>query len=158
MVIVDERSGVNNKVDIWSIGLILYELITRKHLFRDPFDVVEYVRHEDFRLLVCNGFYLDKYLESAREWRREDIRATILQTISVSPQNRPFATALKGIFYELVTIGAFPDSLSNVDGIEKLRGRWLEERELGRQANDEMKKQAKDRVKKQGLKKLCRLS
>lgn len=106
----EKNSKVNQSVDIWSLGLIIYELIRRKHLFRRPFQVVRYVKEEELRSLVRDTFHLDRYLGPVREWRKDDIKGTILQTVAVSPSDRPFATALKGAFNEMVSAQAFPNS------------------------------------------------
>lgn len=110
---VIKQDGVNQKVDVWSMGLILYELIRDsdqgfRYLFNSPNQVLDYDSNEKYRNIKRAEFHLDVYLETIRDWRRDDIRETISRTISVSPDDRPFATTLKGVFNELLSAGAHP--------------------------------------------------
>ena len=76
----DERAGYNNKVDIWSIGCILYELASGRKLFDSDWRVHEYYRSKE------QLFFGD--LDST-------VLATVDKTLSKDPSLRINALALR---------------------------------------------------------------
>ena len=76
----------NNKVDIWSLGCILYELSVNQKLFRDDYDVMRYnLLGESLIILLDEGF---------SQLCKECITRNILNILQIDPSLRPSAMEL----------------------------------------------------------------
>jgi serine/threonine protein kinase len=95
--------------DIWQVGCILYELVTRTSPFLTDLDVSSFANWPEQRQPVLKRYQLDSHLNLLPEKSRIEAKRTILQTLEVEPWKRPIATYLVKVFQELILVGAnFP--------------------------------------------------
>jgi len=98
------RGLFNSKVDIWGIGCILHELLTRKMLFSSDRDTVYESNLRDSRSASAfDRLWEEDLLDGFEDWKRRWILTTIESTLSLEPDNRPVATSLKGVFNEMMS-------------------------------------------------------
>lgn len=103
--LVERDATFNNKLDIWAIGCMLHELMTRTRLFATDREVIHTPTRDS--LLKNKAFnVLPFYLVSLQDWKKTWVEDMIYRTLAVSPDDRPFATDLKGVFNEMMRIGA----------------------------------------------------
>ena len=58
-------------------------------------------------LLEHKAFYiLPFYTASLQDWKKAWVEETIRKPLATSPDDRPFATDLKGVFNEMLIVGA----------------------------------------------------
>lgn len=88
--LVSERPLYNNKVDIWSMGCILYEFAVGKQAFRNEFATLEYKMTS-----VLPAIALDKYFG---EQCKESVTRCITMMLKVDANLRPTSSNLIGEF------------------------------------------------------------
>ena len=97
-MIRDGKKGYNNRVDVWAVGCILYELIVGDRAFAEDLVLLEYM-HSSKNLSIPQ----DALVRLGRHW--ESILEFLLnQMLSVDPENRkPIIAVLRqcAFFYEL---------------------------------------------------------
>lgn len=90
----------NNKIDIWSMGCILYECATRRRTFSSDYAIEEYKRHNQVL-----EFTLD---ENFSDQCKRTIIPTIHNMLQVDPISRPSAESLLGEFIYYFKMTEFP--------------------------------------------------
>lgn len=79
-------STYTNKIDIWSMGCILYELVSNKCVFSDDIAVFKhYFRHETVDVSVDSTF---------EENDKDNISSTLRRMLNREPSERPSASRL----------------------------------------------------------------
>jgi serine/threonine protein kinase len=86
--LLSEEAKYSNKVDIWALACILYQLCTNKPLFLHDFAVHEFVH--------SNGLNLSK--ADIPNTSRAHFTACLQEMLVRNPQSRPSASLLKSIF------------------------------------------------------------
>jgi serine/threonine protein kinase len=82
---VENNVGFTNKLDVWSMGCILYELAVRKRAFRDDFAVFNHSR---------SGQSLSIVLDSFDEPVASQITSSVHSMLAIDPTIRPSASDL----------------------------------------------------------------
>ena len=92
-LINENTNKFTNKVDIFAVGCIFFELVFRQKAFRDDFHVLRYAldRGEGFAIPETSDVFPD-------ERRREFISQTIQQMIQLNYPKRPKAKELHRLF------------------------------------------------------------
>lgn len=85
-LMADGKSGYNNKVDIWSMGCILYELAVGRQTFCDDLAAMEHKRSQRKLDIVLDEFFSKDCKES--------ITKNITAMIQIEASSRPSATDL----------------------------------------------------------------
>jgi len=79
---------IHHKVDIWTIGCILYELVLPRRAFKDDWEVLQYATSgKDFDVIIEPETVPD-------DGRREFISNIIRELLSIDPTRRPRAAIL----------------------------------------------------------------
>lgn len=94
-LLFDPKFRFNNKVDIWSLGCILYELCVGDKAFRSDFAAREFSLEKKLKHVVIptvNGPIYDR------------LQHLISETLDPDPQNRPSAKSLRNHFVELAEL------------------------------------------------------
>lgn len=87
----EDGAKYNNKVDIWAMGCLLFELATGRKPFSDDISVMGYVSEGGAPLdIVCNEA-LDKEATEYVKWMVYDM-------LQIEPSSRPSASELKARF------------------------------------------------------------
>ena len=82
------QSKYTNKVDIWTSGCILYELVLPRRAFKDDWEVLQYATSgKDFDVIIEPETVPD-------DGRREFISNIIRELLSIDPTRRPRAAIL----------------------------------------------------------------
>jgi serine/threonine protein kinase len=103
--LVREMAQYSTKTDIWSLGCILYELVTYRRAFLDDFAV--------FRFLFCPA-PLPFDVNAVGDRAKAATWQLISRMLDVAPSNRPSADDLSVIFGAL-TERILKESTSSVD-------------------------------------------
>jgi serine/threonine protein kinase len=90
------NSRFNEKVDIWAMGCILYELIVSKPLFLNDSAVVQYVEEatqaaETAGVIKPVSSQLKLSLEKFHWKSRNEVKGAVIQMFAVAPHDRPAA-------------------------------------------------------------------
>ena len=85
-LMADEKYSYNNKVDIWSMGCILYELAVGRKTFYDDLAAMEHKRSQSKLDIVLDEFF--------SEHCKESITKNIASMLKIEPSSRPSATYL----------------------------------------------------------------
>jgi serine/threonine protein kinase len=116
-LIRDNQAGrYTNKVDMWAVGCILYELVLRRRLFRDDWEVQQYASLGGEREISVGADSIPD------ERKREFILKVIKELLNVDPMRRPRAKDLYERFISWGSdtsakqIGAVMQSPSNALG------------------------------------------
>ena len=89
--LLSEQSGYNNKVDIWALGCILCELITRKKTFSGDYPVLQYA--------LASKDELSRLLDVQTEEVRMIMEALfIANLLYLDPRKRPSAKHLQRLY------------------------------------------------------------
>lgn len=110
--ILAEPPSFTNKVDIWGLGCILFELGTLRKAFADDWAVIQYKNSSSY-VVVCEVQLNETY--------RIHFEETIMQFLDKAPQKRPaarelsrsFAVCCEIIDLELSKFGMKEDSMYN---------------------------------------------
>ena len=82
------QSKYTNKVDLWAIGCILYELVLRRRVFEDDWEILQYATSgKHFEIIIEPETVPDN-------GRREFISNIIRELLSIGPTQRPRADVL----------------------------------------------------------------
>jgi serine/threonine protein kinase len=95
-LLAEDNPNYTNKVDIWAIGCILYELIFRKKPFRTDLAVAEFARSSRFsgeKLCISQEMFIS---DDCKVF----ISAVLTETLAVDYTERPRAKALWDAFLE----------------------------------------------------------
>lgn len=87
----------NDRVDIWALGCILYELVSQKKAFCDDWNVIEYARADAKRLVP-----LEPFIEVPSRIPLTNLIQTMLQVL---PKGRPSARELSTLFNTVIVDG-----------------------------------------------------
>src|SRR5213075_997224 len=87
-LIRETQSKYTNKVDMWAVGCILYELVLRRRAFAGDWDVMQHAMSEnDFEFILESEIVPD-------EGKREFILRIVKELLDINPSRRPKASAL----------------------------------------------------------------
>jgi Protein kinase domain/FHA domain len=87
-LLLDDNPHYTNKVDIWAVGCILYELILRKRAFQYDWSIFKYAESgKEFELLLTTQVVPD-------DRKREFLAKIMKELLDVDPKKRPKARDL----------------------------------------------------------------
>ena len=92
-LLLESTVGFKNKVDIWSLGCIVYELYTGAKAFANDYRALEYAK---------SGKKLHSFLSETDEQPQGDFENWIQELLALEPQNRPSAKTLKTTMLEII--------------------------------------------------------
>ena len=101
----DPKLTFNKKVDIWSLGCILFELITGQKAFESDFHVFEFLASSSKRELSNSSNWLDELLKTS-------FTSVIDTTLQSDYRKRPSADSLLNVIDDLI-INHFPGKLEH---------------------------------------------
>ena len=90
-----KKAVYNNKVDIWSIGCILFELTICRKAFSNDFMTLQYEPSREALAIPLD--------ESFSEQCKENINRNILMMLASTPSSRPSAADLENEFIKIFT-------------------------------------------------------
>jgi serine/threonine protein kinase len=90
----DDGAKYNNKVDIWAMGCLFFELATGSKLFSDDVSVIEYARSEGILALEisCDGTLDTETIEY--------VKGMVHDMLQIEPTSRPSASELRARFHK----------------------------------------------------------
>jgi serine/threonine protein kinase len=88
LVRLDQKSKYTNKVDMWAVGCILYELVLRRRAFADDWEVLQHAKSgKDYEVIIGPTSVAD-------ERRRAFLAKIIKELLNSDPSGRPNAQTL----------------------------------------------------------------
>jgi serine/threonine protein kinase len=88
LVRLDQKSKYTNKVDIWAVGCILYELVLKRRAFADDWEVLQHVKSgKEYEVIIGPASVPD-------ERRRGFLAKIIKELLNSDPSGRPSAQTL----------------------------------------------------------------
>jgi Protein kinase domain/Ankyrin repeats (3 copies) len=102
-------SRFTNKVDIWAIGCIFYQILLRTPLFRDDYEVLQLSESRNVQSLSRLDLSDAPLSKAIRKHLSEFLHATL----DIEPKNRPTAQALSSLFQSYCIIWDPAIQLSN---------------------------------------------
>src|SRR5262249_25949806 len=81
---------VTNKVDIWALGCILYEISSKRQLFRNDLAVLQFLMSPDSKVEV-SGFLVPESVQS-------HLTYCLSEMLMKDPEQRPKLSTLKPLF------------------------------------------------------------
>jgi serine/threonine protein kinase len=101
--IIREQSVYNNKVDIWALGCIFYEILSGVQLFSSDWATREYAASRKLELPVpWPAWYLYQLKNGS-----ETVHKQLLSLLSIKPSDRPSAREVRQEFLSLAS--SIPD-------------------------------------------------
>lgn len=110
--LIAEVSTFSNRVDIWGLGCILYELVARKKAFTDDWSIREYERRK-LKLIVPLMYFVETEI-------RTPLTNLIHEMLKIDPMARPSAQELYALFDILIDS---PSAISTFKGDNSLLSR-----------------------------------
>jgi serine/threonine protein kinase len=98
-LVKEPKTIVAPKEDVWAMGCILHELMTRKPLFYNSYAVRYY---DDKSLNPWDVFPLYDHINRLVGQKRGWVQDTIFKSIAAQPEKRPTSTDLKNVFQEIL--------------------------------------------------------
>jgi hypothetical protein len=102
-----------NKVDIWSMGCILYELATGKRAFEDDWEVLQYRYSGDSKNIVLE--------ETFDSHSSETIANHVVEMLQIASSARPSASALSPCFFSHRFAGVALYSVVEKEDLETIK-------------------------------------
>jgi serine/threonine protein kinase len=91
--LIAEVSTFSNKVDIWGLGCILFELAVKRKAFTDDWAVRDYAERKQ-KLVVLLQYFVNE--------RQTPLTNLIHEMLQVNPRLRPTAQQLHAVFTNLL--------------------------------------------------------
>jgi hypothetical protein len=111
-LLIDTDPRYTNKVDMWAVGCILYELVFRGRAFREDYYIYKYAESS-------RKFQLELTAEVVPDARKRDFLAKVIcELLDVEPQRRPRARDLYERFISWGSDGAAPVTRMGTNAME----------------------------------------
>jgi tetratricopeptide (TPR) repeat protein len=122
-LLLGRKSQYNQKSDIWSLGCILYELVTGEKVFKHDFDVLRYASlQEQERGIALSMVSLP--------WAKQLWMRWLNKLLQVDPHKRPSALQTGEMIWQLISYGRNDDS-EVLSTTEKIQAALKSENVLG---------------------------